>query len=1203
MIKFISIPPRKSINKSYLKVKPFRDDFENFKNELTKLISQINENESEEHNKKFVSDFISGTFYSDKFVNTREKTDLAIFHDKSPKSKTAVIIETKRPADKSDMVSEDNLNRKAMYEVILYYLRERIENKNDEMKSIIITNAYEWFIFKAEQFERNFYKSSLKKDYEKWTTKQKVSSNNDFFYNLIKEFLDNADFGIEGVHLDLRNYQKTKNSEEKKLIPLFKIFSPAELLKETFANDSNTLNKQFYLELLYIIGLEEHKEGSKKTIRRKNEKERDNGSLLENTIRMLKSEDAINNLENPEHFGETKEEQLFNIALELNITWINRILFLKLLEAQLVNYHKGDSQYKFLDPEVIREYDDLNELFHEVLARKTNERSADIIERFKNIPYLNSPLFDISELERKTIRIANLKDRFNLDFYTRTVFSKEIRDKNKFHALEYLLRFLDAYDFASESGEEIQEERKTIINASVLGLIFEKINGYKEGSYYTPGFITMYMAGETLRRAVVQKFNETKGTDYKDYQELRKNIDTSSEGREEANKIINSIKICDPAVGSGHFLVSCLNELIAVKADLRVLNDMEGRQVKNYSFVIENDELVVTEEESDELFEYYINPGGKPVTLRQELQETLFHEKETIIENCLFGVDINPNSVNICRLRLWIELLKNSYYTKESNYKELETLPNIDINIKQGNSLVSRFDIRQDIFTPADKRVLEVYKINVLLYKNEHDKNKRRELKESIEKTKERFKGIAVDPLYKEREQLEKLTEQLFKLEADNPLFKHEDSAEKEAEVEKKRNDLSAKIDKLSKEIKEKSEEYRKIYSNAFEWRFEFPEALDEEGNFVGFDVVIGNPPYGRYLGLTDSYKKFLKEKNVYGNTGDVAEFFINRIVNQILKRHTQFSFIIPKGLSYVNSWSNIRLRLLNDFNIHSIIDTSKSFEEALYEMMIFHIEDDESRDEFINCGFIQEDLMEIFKLNRKYFSGYIFYLGFPFGYLKILEKVKKNSSPIKNYMNYWYGKGGLTPYVNKDRQGIQLLTGKEIARYSFNNDIDKWYLLKKYITKDDWEKINVEKVVVQDIVAHIMNPKPHIKITASIDTENRFCLNTVMCFSEKDQLRNEALLALLNSKFVSFYYYYFVFNQAIRTMHFMPGYADELPIPINIFKDQNIIIDIVHQILKQKKQNPKADTTELEKEIDQMVYKLYGLTEEEIKIVEGENV
>ncbi|OBQ31606.1 MAG: hypothetical protein AN487_23905, partial [Anabaena sp. CRKS33] len=139
---------------------------------------------------------------------------------------------------------------------------------------------------------------------------------------------------------------------------------------------------------------------------------------------------------------------------------------------------------------------------------------------------------------------------------------------------------------------------------------------------------------------------------------------------------INSLKICDPAVGSGHFLVSALNEMIAIKSELKILLDRQGKRLKEYSFEVANDELIVIDEDGL-LFEY--NPKNQE---SQRVQETLFHEKQTIIENCLFGVDINPNSVKICRLRLWIELLKNAYYKTDSNYTQLETLPNIDINIK-----------------------------------------------------------------------------------------------------------------------------------------------------------------------------------------------------------------------------------------------------------------------------------------------------------------------------------------------------------------------------------------------------------------------------------------------------------------------------------------------------------------------------------------
>lgn len=1207
MVQFTSIPARKSINKSYLKIKPFRDEFENFKKELTNLLSCINDKESEEHNKKFVSDFLSNTFYANKFINTKGKTDLAIFQDKLSKSNVSVIIETKSPVNKADMISESDLNRKAMQEVILYYLRERIESKNDEIKKIIITNGYEWFIFKADQFEKYFYRSNFKKEYEKWKDNQKVSSNNDFFYNeIIKNYLNDENFEIEGIHLDLRDYEKLKGKDEIKLIALFKIFSPAELLKEPFANDSNTLNKNFYLELLHVIGLEEFKEGSKKTIRRKDKKDRDNGALLENTIRILKSEDSLTNLENPEQFGENEDERLFNLALELNITWINRILFLKLLEAQLVNYHKGDQQFKFLDPKVILEYDDLYELFHEVLAKKVDERSSDIINKFKNIPYLNSSLFDISELERKTIRISNLKDRFKLNFSTPTVFSRETQAKDKFLALEYLLRFLDAYDFASEAGEEIQEERKTIINASVLGLIFEKINGYKEGSFYTPGFITMYMARETLRRAVVQKFNEAKGTGYNDYEELKKNIDISSAGREEANKIINSLKICDPAVGSGHFLVSCLNEIIAIKADLRILTDREGRRIIDYSFTIENDELIITHEETDELFSYYLNDGGKPVTLKQELQETLFHEKETIIENCLFGVDINPNSVNICRLRLWIELLKNSYYTKDSAFKELETLPNIDINIKQGNSLISRFDLEKDdfAFSAAELKLLDVYKLNVNLYKNEQDKAKRRELKASIDKTKARFKGYGLDPLKKETEQIEKLTEQLHDLNKED-LFASELTEKQKEKIEKQRETLTQKINKLSAEKKEKIEEYKSIYSEAFEWRFEFPEVLDEQGKFVGFDVVIGNPPFVPGKEMTVNEKIFYKLHFPFlVGKYDLYLLFIIRSL-EILSTKL-FAMIIPNTFLSNENALLLREHLVNN----SLVDSIRTFDNKVFDLpsvenIVLLLSNNSNNSVNIYNASSGRNIMPY--KNIKSNNNYRILVDFREDELNLLEKIKAQSLFLEDISDICIGiqlggagdsstfKGKYIANKKLSDSYKKIIDGKEIEPYHIRWNGNYLKYGNWLHRKRDEKYFNTQKIIFRQIGKY-----PY----GTIDYDNYYTLNTIYNIIIIDkEYPLEFVYAIINSKLIKFYWNKKFSDKKTLFPKIKKTQLNLIPIkrkPLVSEKDK--LLELVKVILHKKKENPEVDTSKLEQHIDQMIYQLYGLTEEEIKIVEGVN-
>jgi adenine-specific DNA-methyltransferase len=176
--------------------------------------------------------------------------------------------------------------------------------------------------------------------------------------------------------------------------------------------------------------------------------------------------------------------------------------------------------------------------------------------------------------------------------------------------------------------------------------------------------------------------------------------------------------------------------MIAVKNDLKILIDRAGKRLKEYHVEVINDELIVTDDDG-ELFEY--NPTNKE---SQRIQETLFHEKQTIIENCLFGVDINANSVKICRLRLWIELLKNAYY---KNATELETLPNIDINIKCGNSLVSRFAIDADL-KPALKKskskwTIDSYRIAVDTYRNAENKEQKREMERLITDIKSDFRS------------------------------------------------------------------------------------------------------------------------------------------------------------------------------------------------------------------------------------------------------------------------------------------------------------------------------------------------------------------------------------------------------------------------------------------------------------------------------
>ena len=619
------LKPRKALNKAFLRIKPNRSEIEGFKTNLVQLLDRKNDAESEEFHKNLVIDFLKKTYYDPNyFINTKGRNDLVIHNGEKAENTVGVIIEAKKPTNKNEMVTTEKLNVKAFHELVLYYLRERVTQKNLEVKHLIITNINEWFIFDATTFDRIFAQSKrFVKKFNDFESGRLAETKTEFFYKQIAEpFIAEIDTEIEYTYFNLQDYQKPLRNDDKeddnKLIALFKLLSPEHILKLPFTNDSNSLDKRFYSELLHIIGLTEKREGNKKLIERNKAGERHTGTILEDAIIQLDSLEKISRLERPSQFGSTQQERLFNVSLELSITWVNRILFLKLLEAQLITYHKGDKSYSFLNLDKIKSYDDLNSLFFQVLARQHDERNDDVIKAFEKVPYLNSSLFEPASIEQDTLFISNLRGDKTIPIISSTVLKDQQGKKRtgQLNTLEYLFEFLNAYDFSSEGSEEIQEENKSLINASVLGLIFEKINGYKDGSFFTPGFITMYMSRETIRKSVVQKFNEIKHWDCNNLEEIYDKIDITKEARKEANEIVNSLKICDPAVGSGHFLVSALNEMIAVKNDLKILQDREKKRLKEYQVEVVNDELVVTDEEG-ELFDY--NPNSKE---SQRIQET-----------------------------------------------------------------------------------------------------------------------------------------------------------------------------------------------------------------------------------------------------------------------------------------------------------------------------------------------------------------------------------------------------------------------------------------------------------------------------------------------------------------------------------------------------------------------------------------------------
>ncbi len=1200
------LKPKKALNKAFLKVKPNRTEIEGFKINLIQLLDRTNDTESEEFHKNLVIDFLKKTYFDpNHYINTKGRNDLVIHNGNNAGSTVGVIIEAKKPTNKTEMISTKKLNVKAFQELVLYYLRERITHKNLEVKNLIVTNINEWFIFDATLFDRLFAQNkNLVKQFNDFENGRLADTKTDFFYKQIAEpFIAEIKSEIEFAYFDLQEYQNPLRNSEKaddnKLIALFKLLSPEHLLKLPFTNDSNSLDKRFYTELLHIIGLTETKDGSKKLIQRNKEGERNSGSILEDTIIQLDSLDKINRLDRPSQFGNTHQERLFNVGLELSITWINRVLFLKLLEAQLITYHKGDKSYSFLNLDKIKNYDDLNSLFFQVLARKYDDRNQDVKKVFEKVPYLNSSLFEPTEIEQVTLFISNLKDDKTIPVISSSVLKNDQGKKRSgnLSTLEYLFEFLNAYDFTSEGSEEIQEDNKSLINASVLGLIFEKINGYKDGSFFTPGFITMYMCRETIRKSVVQKFDQEfpdlKIGKIEDiYENIPQNI-----SRKKANKIVNSIKICDPAVGSGHFLVSALNELIAVKNDLKILEDREGKSLHRYEVEVVNDELIVTDEEG-ELFEY--NPANKE---SQRIQETLFHEKQTIIENCLFGVDINTNSVKICRLRLWIELLKNAYY---KNATELETLPNIDINIKCGNSLVSRFAIDADLSQALKKSkwTIDSYRIAVDTYRNADSKEQKREMEKLIADIKSDFRSeISLnDPKAKK---LRKLSGELFQLTQQTQLF--EMSKKEKADWNKKVAQLTEEIKKLEIEIEEIKS--NKIFENAFEWRFEFPEVLNDEGDFVGFDVVIGNPPYG--VKLTDSEKDYLKNRfTPTSGELEIYAFFIEHAMKNLLRSFGIFSFITTNTIYYLDKFSQIRNKSFIKNNIVSLLELEKQVfvdapdivpaiyileKKTVKDNIIKLYKSNETKKVYDLLSFEGFDINNIEQVKFENKKDFVFSLSTNEAKENLLKKLSQ-LEPVKNFFKVVYGikTGNNEKFLSKDVKGN--LNWKKCASSAKN--------IKKYTI--DWQgdylnvcndlaglnNINYEQPKI--LIQYIRKLSMPVRLVCALDTNGEYYpLNNFSFIVSKNENSLKVLLAIMNSDLMNWY-----FSNCFVDYNIKPKYIEQLPLPLKLQSKE--LERLISDIILIKSVNKDAGVGDVVRQINTFVYKLYNLTEEEIAIVEN---
>ncbi|ECQ4157066.1 class I SAM-dependent DNA methyltransferase [Campylobacter coli] len=1170
--------------------------------------------------------------------------DLALKKDKQ----IQVIIEAKLPHSK-EFFSQSKPNCKALHECILYYLRER-KALNSSLKHIIITDFYRFYIFKADLFEELFNKNKyFKEAFENFESKNSLfKGNTDEFYKECEKLLSSEKYldsitrkdlfdepSLKGVFIDLKPILEQEKPSFSKLKPVFKIFHKDFLLSEFNPNDANSLNNAFYKELLYILGLCESKQNSKLIIAKSEESKEEQGTFYT----------AIN--------SKLKEEN-FETILKLLILWLNRILFLKLIESNLVRFN-DDKNLKFLNFKKIPDFDKLSELFFEILAK---ERSTRKKSEFAYLPYLNSSLFEKQSIEN-TLEISNLNNDLKLNYYKNTVLKDDKckTKKGQVGLLEYLFEFLDSFDFGSDDEQSEILSQKELISSSVLGNVFEKLNGYKEGSFYTPSFITSYMCKESITKVVLDKFNTQFDLDAKDISELRKSL--RKEDKKAQKELLNSIKICDPAVGSGHFLVSALNVMLSIYDELNLFDE-------EFYLEVQNDEILITGRKGE--FIEYKRPST-PKDKAHLIQQELFHTKKDIIENNLFGVDINPNSCEITKLRLWIELLKHSFYQSfdDETYHDLKTLPNIDINIKCGNSLVSYFETGKSLsHYPNIKERMSKYKRIVKDYKEGFYTDKNLIAKE-IKNLQESFKNFCLkDKFNKEIKQLTNGANEYSKKYGDFLADEHHDEKFKSF-FSKNMFEFSFDEKVAIKEFANLKKEYDNIFNlesnHPFEWRFEFPEILDDDGNFKGFDLIIGNPPYIKENDNKDLFTN-TKKLRTYQGKMDIWYHFVGRGFD-ILKNNGYLAFIATNNWVTNSGAKKLRNIVLEESQILSLVDFSsfmvfdsasiqtmimqfqkikppKNYEfhfakittqTPIYEDVINLLKNEKTQNneilsinltpkKFIDktLNFTKSDYEELFNKIQKYGKFYLEESEVAQGIVPAIDEafvIKDKNVFSKNEQcfikEYYTGLSGKFYSSFTDKYLIYL------SNKNYSGNLDDLPNLKQHFQK-------YKEILKESKIKYKTPNKPYFYLHR--EREEKFfkkgeekiisqvrCIEPIFVYSNENFYGSRALFfiqtcrinlkyltGVLNSKLIAFWLKH---KGKIQGNLFKIDKEPLLNIPVvNINskneKLANKLISLVDEILKAKEQDKNANTQELENKINSLVYKLYNLTEDEIKIIEG---
>ena len=760
----------------------------------------------------------------------------------------------------------------------------------------------------------------------------------------------------------------------------------------------------------------------------------------------------------------------------------------------------------------------------------------------RRIPFLNGGLFeqlDNYEWENNNFAIPN------------ELFSNR---EQKGRDADGILDIFDRYNFTMNEDEPM--EREVAIDPEMLGKVFENLLDVKDrkskGAFYTPREIVHYMCQETLINHLVNKtgLRETDIRDFILYGDLMKDEDTVKSVREgrgemlissvildlkngvnrlmELDDILANVKVADLAVGSGAFPLGMLNEIVKARETLSAYMSigMNGFQKKSF-YAYER----------------------KPYIL-----------KMNTIKNCIFACDIEPSAVDIAKLRLWLSIVIDDEISDEVGNGDFDAhtqprqLPNLDCNIICGNSLIDEF------------------KGNKLITESDLLHNVSSDSQIGI------FQG-GVDTLINE---LIKLQDKLFYIKD------HDEKEDIKNRIKKIYNEIVLEqIYGNPKLIEDYLEAIEKPSKPFVLWQLYFPQVFRDNG---GFDIVIGNPPYGAKL------DEFTQKS--YRDKYDEVQFKIDSYVLFIIKglqlcNKGELAYIIPNTLLNNFFLSDLRKKLILNSQITHLINFDNSVFDAVVHSLIVQIHNEPPKDESeIYMAWNLKD--KIFYQKQDIFlSNENNAFEFSKSTDSLLNKLKEGSIRLEEVIDLRQAikSGNDKKYISETPVGNakKILRGKDVFRYRV--DYSGLYLdYGKHLACPRDEGIFNQP--------HILIREAGRVITATLDYDNYYIMSSLYCGILKDnRVTIEYMIGLINSKLFQYLMYKINFEntQGAFTKAKIYHY-NQLPIIIPSKGMHDAIVDKVKKVMSLD----GIGTQETETEIDLLIYDIYKLDETMISEIEN---